>query len=93
MLRRVTTEGEAALCEPLLREYTTWAKEVVRLRYGIDNTDVRIDQMREAFRREWPNRFAPRGRLYLATMGDTPVGVGALKPATAEEFVVSEAEL
>ena len=83
--RRVTVAtAEAdevpAAVEPLFREYGEWIAAHLAEDAGITYTEADLERHHDAFRGELPRLLGPRGRLVVARLDGTPVGVGALKP-------------
>src|SRR5262245_58726288 len=72
--------GASAVVEPLFREYGEWVAGRLARDAGITFTDADLARHHDAFRAELPRLLGPRGRLVVAELDDTPVGVGALKP-------------
>jgi GNAT superfamily N-acetyltransferase len=69
-----------AVVDPLFREYGEWLAERLEQDAGITFTDADLARHHDAFRSELPRLLGPGGRLLVARLDDTPVGVGALKP-------------
>jgi GNAT superfamily N-acetyltransferase len=82
VLRRITSEAEAALSDELFREYGAWSVERLATECGVTFPDDRLEQVHAAFREEWPHLFSAGGRFYLALIGEEPAGVGTLKPVS-----------
>ena len=82
----VSVRDEAGIgpCDELFREYGEWSTQRLSHEHGIFMSADDLESAHALFRAEWPNLFGPRGRLYLATVGGEPAGVGALKPVSAE---------
>jgi GNAT superfamily N-acetyltransferase len=82
-----TAAEVSAVVEPLFREYGEWLAERLEQDAAITFTDADLARHHDGFRGELPRLLGPGGRLLVARLEDTPVGVGALKPvdeATAE---------
>jgi GNAT superfamily N-acetyltransferase len=75
-----TAAEVSVVVEPLLREYGEWVAGRLENDVGITFTDADLARHHDAFRGELPGLLGPRGRLLVARLGDTPVGVGTLKP-------------
>jgi GNAT superfamily N-acetyltransferase len=70
----------SAVVEPLFREYGEWIAAWLAQDAGITYTEADLERHHDAFRGELPRLLGPRGRLVVARLDSTPVGVGALKP-------------
>lgn len=81
----MTRTDSLAAVEPLLREYVTWVFDGAQAHFGawFADRDAQVAARHAEFRATLPSLLAGRGRLMVATIGGTPVGVGALKPVDA----------
>jgi GNAT superfamily N-acetyltransferase len=75
-----TAADISAVVDPLFHEYGEWVAGRLERDAGITFTGADLARHHEAFRRELPRLLGSRGRLLVARLGDSPVGVGALKP-------------
>ena len=85
-LTRVRDPEGWSRCEPLFAEYVSWVLAELGER-GAAVREGQAEAVAAGFAAERDALLGPRGRLYLASAGATPVGVVALKPvddATAE---------
>lgn len=85
-LTRVTDLDGWSRCEPLFAEYVAWVLgELAGL--GAAVREDQAELVAAGFAAERDALLGPRGRLYVADLGEGPVGVVALRPvdaATAE---------
>ena len=75
-----TAAEVSAVVDPLFHEYGEWLAERLAQDAAITFTDTDLARHHDGFRGELPRLLGPRGRLLVARLDDTPVGVGALKP-------------
>lgn len=82
---RLTGPDAGTIVDPLLREYLRWTVGRFVAEHGLParDRDEIVEHHHRLFDEEMPNLLGPRGRLLLATLGDEPAGVGALKPTDA----------
>jgi GNAT superfamily N-acetyltransferase len=70
----------AEIVDPLFREYGEWVSAHLEDDVGIKLSESDVTRHHDAFRAELPRLLGCRGRLLVALLGDSPVGVGTLKP-------------
>jgi GNAT superfamily N-acetyltransferase len=79
-LRRVQASADAADAVTLAKEYGEWAVQVARTEYGID---ARAESQ-QGLSTSIEELLQPRGRLYVAEIDQSPVGLGGLNPISEE---------
>jgi GNAT superfamily N-acetyltransferase len=79
-LRRVQSSADAADAVTLAKEYGEWAVHVARTEYGID---ARAESQ-QGLSTSIEELLQPRGRLYVAEIDQSPVGLGGLNPISEE---------
>jgi GNAT superfamily N-acetyltransferase len=75
-----TATDASEVVDPLFREYGDWVAGRLGQDVGITFTEADLARHHDAFRAELPGLLGPHGRLLVARLGDSPVGVGTLKP-------------
>jgi GNAT superfamily N-acetyltransferase len=84
-LEQLRAGNDDARLLPLLTEYLEWvADQFAALGARIDDRASLVAKHHALFRAELPLLIGQRGRLLVAHSDDQIVGVGALKPVTAE---------
>jgi GNAT superfamily N-acetyltransferase len=81
-----TSAAAEAVTGPMLREYLLWCGERLTADHGVtfDDVEATAAAHHQEFTRELPHLLGPRGRLLLAYAGTDVVGVGALRPVSAD---------
>ncbi len=85
ILHAFTSLAEMQACEPLFREYMAWLVDRLRAEHNITLEPDEVERVHAEFRTEWPTLLGPRGRVVVAMVDGVPLGVGALKPISADE--------
>lgn len=84
-LDRLTGPDTAAVLRPLFTEYLQWVADRLRHDYGIafdEPEEVLLERHHRAFDAELPKMLGPRGRVIVARIADSIVGVGTMKPVS-----------
>jgi GNAT superfamily N-acetyltransferase len=84
-LDRLTGPDTGVVLRPLFTEYLRWVADRLRDDHGIafdEPEEELLERHHRAFDAELPKMLGPRGRVIVARIADTIVGVGTMKPVS-----------